>query len=69
MAFGYFPYKTPCPWIFSLKDILSNIDIYMYDVYGGIRTYVRDRDTVATDNSLQRHAQHVNVKCTNLLSF
>ena len=26
---------------FSLEDILSNIDIY--DVYCGIRTYVRDR--------------------------
>ena len=57
MAFGYF----------SLKDILSYIDIY--DVYCGIRTYVRDRGTVAPDSSLHPHAQHVNVKCTNLLSF
>ena len=53
--------------IFSLYDILSNIDIY--DVYCGIQTYVRDRGIVAPDNSLHRHAQHVNAKCTNLLSF
>ena len=52
-------------WIFFL--IKNNIDIY--DVYCRIRTNVLDRGTVVPDNSLHRHAQHVNVKCTNLLSF
>ena len=40
-----------------------------YDVYCRIRTYVRGICTVATDNSLHRYEKHVNVKCTNLLSF
>ena len=42
---------------------------FPYDVYCRIRNYLRDRGKVAPDNSLHRHAQHVNVKCTNLLSF
>ena len=53
-------------WIFFL---IRHSNINIYDVYCGIRTYVRDRGTVAPDNSLHRHAQHVNVKCTSLQSF
>ena len=51
-----FPYKTFCLML-----------IFITFTVGFEPTYVTG--TVAPDNSLHRHAQHVNVKCTNLLSF